>query len=143
MAFLKQLIQKVALLFLSKEKKEVIKTLQDYADAFMTFKPENVLGYLDRPLTFLSDDGPHIYSNDEEITVFLQGYMDELQSKEYARDDLSHFHLKTLTPTVAVTSFSLVRYNKDNQPFNNMGAMYTWRKTGGSWRCIIGVLLSH
>ncbi len=140
---IKALMQKIFIFFLSKEKKEVMKTLQDYADAFMTFQPVNVLGYFDGTLTFLNDSGMEIYQSDEEITKFLQDYMADLKSKEYVKDDLSKFSLKTLTSNVAVTSFNLVRFNKSGQAFGDFSAMYTWRKTDGSWKVVIGVLLTN
>lgn len=143
MGFLKQLIQKIAFLFLSAEKKEVIRTLQDYADAFMTFKPENVLGYFHKPMMFLEDTGCQIFETDEQITQFLEDYMKELQKNDYSKDELSGFHIKTLTSSVAVTSFNLVRVNKSGKSFFDGGAMYTWEKSDGAWRVIIGVLLSH
>lgn len=143
MKALKQLIARIAYVFMSKEKQQVIDTLQAYADAFMTFDPRNVMGYFDQPMMFLSDDGPAVFETDAEITQFVQKYMDHLQEENYATDDLSKFHLKTLTPDVAVTSFNLVRRNQQGEPFDRMGAMYTWRKRGGTWKCVIGVLLSH
>ncbi len=143
MGFIKNLIAKIFFFFLSSEKKEVVKTLQDYAAAFMTFNPENVLGYFEKPMLFLEDGGPKIFTTDEDITAFLTEYMAMLKQKEYAKDELSGFHIKTLTSDVAVTSFNLVRINKSGKAFNNDGAMYTWRKTNGSWKVIIGVLLSH
>jgi NTF2-like protein (DUF6841) len=143
MGFFKAIAQKVFIFFLSKEKKEVMKTLNDYADAFMTFESVNVLGYFDRPMMFLSDTGPAVYETEDEIVAFLDAYMADLQAKEYASDNLSKFSLKTLTPKVAVTSFNLVRVNKSGVAFNHMGAQYTWRKTDGSWKVIIGVLLTH
>lgn len=143
MSAIKNLIKKVVFLFLSAEKKEVMRVLQDYSVAFMTFEPQNVLGYFERPMMFLSDNGPSVYKNSEEITTFLKNYMAHLQDEEYAKDDLSKFRIKTLTPNVVVTSFNLVRVNKAGNPFDKMGATYTWRKTNDSWKVVIGVLLSH
>lgn len=143
MSFLKNLIEKIVFFFMSTEKKEVVTTLKDYADAFMTFDPDNVMGYFDKPMMFLADDGPHIFQTDSEIRTFVSDYMAMLKKNDYATDKLSKFHLKSLTPNVAVTSFNLVRLNSAGKAFNNDGAMYTWRKTNGSWKCIIAVLLSH
>jgi len=155
MSSLKALAQKIFMFFLSKEEREVMKTLTDYADAFMTFEPVNVLGYLDQPLTFVSDSDPeviaaggptsttHIYSNEEEITAFLQAYMDDMVAKHYAKDKLSGFKLQRLTKEVIVTSFNLIRINSSGEPFCDMGAAYTWRKSDGNWKCTVGILLSH
>ena len=142
MGRLKDLIQQIVFVFLSAEKKDVIVTLQDYAAAFMTFDPENVLGYFDLPMTFLSDDGMVIFNTRDDIASFVSGLMQELQTNEYAKDDLSKFHIKTLAPDAAVTSFHLVRVNKAGEAFGRFNAVYTWRKTNESWKLVIAVLLS-
>ncbi len=142
MKTIKNLVAQIVLLFLPPEQKEVIATLKRYAAAFLTFKPDNVIGYFDRPLTLLLDTGPEAFDTTEQVTAYLQGYMKNLQDQHYATDVLTRMRLKTITRNVVVTSFHLVRVNASGQPFNSMNAMYTWRKTDGQWRVIIGVLLS-
>jgi ketosteroid isomerase-like protein len=142
MKTIKNLIAQVVLLFLPREQKEVIAVLKSYAAAFLTFKPANVIGYFDQPLTMLLDTGPEVFNTTEQVTGFLQGYMNNLQDEHYATDNLTRMRLRTITSNVVVTSFHLVRVNTSGQPFNSMNAMYTWRKTDGQWRVIIGVLLS-
>lgn len=139
---IKNLIKRIFIFFLPAEQQEVIATLESYAAAFMTFQPANVVGYFDQPLTMLLDTGPAVFDNDEKVLAFLASYMKHLQDEHYAKDVLTRMHLKTLTRTCVVTSFHLVRLNSSGQPFGDMGAMYTWRKTNGQWRVIIGVLLS-
>lgn len=143
MGFLKQAIAKLVFVFLSREKKEVIKTLQDYADSFMTFDPDNVLGYFDNPMLYLSDDGPTVFEGRDEIRKYVSGLMKTMTDEGYAKDDLSKFHIKTLAPDVAVTSFHLERLDTKGKSLGKFGAMYTWRKSDDSWKVVIGVLLSH
>ncbi len=143
MGFLKEQSQKLAYHFFSNEKKEVVDTMTDYAAAFMTFVPENVLGYFEVPMMFLSDDGPVIFHTREEIHGYIAGLMQQFKDQNYVKDDLSHFHIKTLSPDVAITSFHLVRINRAGEPFGKFGAMYTWRKTEGTWKLVIAVLISH
>ena len=125
------------------EKKEVMELLDNYSKAFMTFEPKSVIDYFNQPMLYLSDDGANVFKNKEEITTFLKNYMTNLKDKEYAQDELSNFNIITLTTTVAVTAFNLVRVNKAGEAFDRMGAMYMWRKSDGRWRLIIGVLLSQ
>ncbi len=139
---IKNLIKRVFILFLPAEQREVVATLQSYAEAFLTFKPSNVIGYFDQPLTMLLDTGPAVFDSEEKILSYLESYMQDLRDKHYAKDALTRMHLKSLTKTCVVTSFHLVRVNASGQPFGDFGAMYTWRKTDGKWRVIIGVLLS-
>lgn len=143
MGFLKEQIQKLAYHFLSKEKKEVVDTLTDYAAAFMTFVPENVLGYFELPMMFLSDDGPVLFHTREEVHEYVAGLMKQLKDQDYARDDLSHFHIKSLSPEVVITSFHLMRIDRTGASFGKFGATYTWRKTDGAWKLVIAVLISH
>ena len=140
---IKNLIKNIVFLFLSREKKEVIETLQAYADAFMTFDPGNAIGYFETPMLYLSDDSVKVFESSKEILAYVGEVMNDLKANKYAKDVLSKFHIKSLTPTVAVTSFNLVRIDSDGDAFAHMGAMYTWRKTQGSWKVAIGVLLSH
>jgi len=142
METIKNLIKQIVVLFLPPEQKEVIAVLESYAAAFLTFKPGNVIGYFDQPLTLLLDTGPEVLGTPAQVTEYLQGYMKNLQDEHYATDVLTKMRLKTMTKNVVVTSFHLVRVNTSGQPFNSMNAMYTWRKTDGQWRVIIGVLLS-
>jgi ketosteroid isomerase-like protein len=142
METIKNLIKQIVLLFLPTEQKEVVAVLESYAAAFLTFKPANVIDYFDQPLTLLLDTGPEAMDTTEQVTEYLQGYMKNLQDEHYQTDVLTRMRLKTITKTVVVTSFHLVRVNTSGQPFNSMNAMYTWRKTDGQWRVIIGVLLS-
>jgi ketosteroid isomerase-like protein len=139
---IKNAIQQIVVLFLPAEQKEVIAVLQDYAAAFLTFKPSNVIGYFDQPLTLLLDTGPEVFDTEEKVTAYLQQYMKGLQDKHYATDVLTRMRLRTITESVVVTSFHLVRVNTSGQSFDSMNAVYTWRKTDGRWRVIIGVLLS-
>ncbi|MCB0720001.1 MAG: nuclear transport factor 2 family protein [Bacteroidetes bacterium] len=143
MGFIKQLIQKIFFVFLSAEKKAVVTTLQDYAAAFMTFNPANVLGYFEKPMFFLEDSGPTVFETDEELIKFLNAYMANLKAMNYATDKLSGFHIRTLTPDVVMTSFKLVRVDTAGKAFNNESAVYTWRKTDGSWKVAVGILLTN
>ena len=142
MQTIKNLIKQIVVLFLPPEQKEVIAVLESYAAAFLTFKPANVIGYFDQPLSLLLDAGPQVLNTPEQVTDYLQSYMKNLQDEHYATDVLTKMRLKTITKNVVVTSFHLVRVNTSGQPFDSMNAMYTWRKTDGQWRVIIGVLLS-
>ena len=142
MEAIKNLIKQIVILFLPAEQREVISVLESYAAAFMTFKPSNVIGYFDHPLTMLEDTGPEVFDNEVALTKYLERYMKELQDKHYAKDVLTRMRLKTITRNCVVTSFHLVRLNTFGQPFDNFNAMYTWRKTDGQWKVIIGVLLS-
>ena len=142
MQTIKNLIKQIVLLFLPPEQKEVVSVLESYAAAFLTFKPANVIGYFDQPLSLLLDTGPQVLNTPEQVTDYLLGYMKHLQDEHYATDELTKMRLKTITKAVVVTSFHLVRVNTSGQPFDSMNAMYTWRKTDGQWRVIIGVLLS-
>jgi hypothetical protein len=139
---IKNLIKRIFILFLPAEQREVIGVLESYAEAFLTFKPSNVMGYFDQPLTMLLDTGPAVFDTEEKVLNYLASYMKDLQDKHYSEDVLTRMHLKSLTKTCVVTSFHLVRMNASGQPFGDFGAMYTWRKTNGQWRVIIGVLLS-
>jgi hypothetical protein len=142
METIKNAIEQILALFLPAEQKEVVAVLQSYAAAFLTFKPSNVIGYFDQPLTLLLDTGPEVFDTEEKVTAYLQQYMKGLQDKHYATDVLTRMRLRTITKSVVVTSFHLVRVNTSGQPFDSMNAVYTWRKTDGQWRVIIGVLLS-
>lgn len=139
---IKTFFERIAIFFMAKEKQEVIATLESYAEAFLTFKPNNVIGYFDKPLTMLLDDGPHVFDTEEKILAYLASYMKDLQDKHYAHDKLTKSHFKSISKTCVVASFHLVRVNTSGQPFGDFGAMYTWHKTDGKWKLIIGVLLS-
>lgn len=142
MQTIKNLIKQIVILFLPAEQKAVIAALQSYAAAFLTFKPGNVIGYFERPLTMLLDTGPETFDTEEQLTAYLQRYMQHLQGDHYATDVLTRMRLRTMAANCVVTSFHLVRVNTSGQAFDSMNAMYTWRKTDGQWRVIIGVLLS-
>ena len=142
MEAIKNLIKQIVILFLPAEQKEVIPVLESYAAAFMTFKPSNVIGYFNQPLSLLLDTGPEVFNSEVKVTKYLELYMKELQDKHYAKDVLTKMRLKTITRNCVVTSFHLVRLDTSGQPFDNLNAMYSWRKTDGQWRVIIGVILS-
>jgi hypothetical protein len=91
----------------------------------------------------LLDDGPVVFDTEEKILAYLASYMKDLQDKHYATDKLSQKHFKSISKNCVVASFHLVRVNASGQPFGNFGAMYTWRKTDGKWKLIIGVLLTQ
>ncbi len=139
---IKNLIKRIYIMFLPAEQREVIGVLESYAEAFLTFKPSNVIGYFDLPLTMLLDTGSAIFDSEEKVLNYLASYMKDLQDKHYASDVLTKSHFKSITKTCVVASFHLVRVNASGQPFGDFGAMYTWHKTDGKWKLIIGVLLS-
>ncbi|MEX2399843.1 MAG: nuclear transport factor 2 family protein [Rhodothermales bacterium] len=143
MGTLKNLVQKIVFIFLPSEQKEVIVTLQDYAESFMAFEPEGVLGYFDLPMTFLSDDGTVIFTSRQEIATYVSGLMHDLKEAEYARDKLSKFRINALSPNVAVTSFHLVRVNRSGESIGRFRAAYTWRKSDGAWKLVIAVLMTR
>ena len=99
MEAIKNLIKQIVILFLPAEQREVISVLESYAAAFLTFKPSNVIGYFDQPLSLLLDTGPEVFDSEAKVTKYLEGYMKELQDKHYATDVLTKMRLKSVTTT--------------------------------------------
>lgn len=122
---------------------EVLKTLDDYASAFMTLVPENTLPYFHLPLMYVADAGVFVFDTSETLLGFLSKFAAGMKALKYARVNLSEREVTVLNAVTALVTFKVIRYNAEGGEIGRLGGAYTFRKEADRWKIVAAVLLAE
>ena len=119
--------------FLFSLESDIIKTLEDYNDAFVTEDYKNIPYFFDFPVSFNLKDKSIIAGNKLKLRLIykkLRGGLPE----NYSYSKWENFNIQVLDDTVAIVDASFSRYDNDDSIIYSGRGFYTLRKIDGNWK---------
>ena len=119
--------------FLFSLESDIIKTLEDYNDAFVTEDYKNIPYFFDFPVSFNLKDKSIIAGNKLKLRLIykkLRGGLPE----NYSYSKWENFNIQVLDDTVAIVDASFSRYDNDDSIIYSGNGFYTLRKIDSNWK---------
>ena len=119
--------------FLFSLESDIIKTLEDYNDAFVTEDYKNIPYFFDFPVSFNIKDKSIIAGNKLKLRLIykkLRGGLPE----NYSYSKWENFNIQVLDNTLAIVDASFSRYDYDGSIIYSGNGFYTLRKIDNKWK---------
>lgn len=119
--------------FLFSLESDIIKTLEDYNDAFVTEDYKNIPYFFDFPVSFNLKDKSIIAGNKLKLRLIykkLRGGLPE----NYSYSKWENFNIQVLDDTLAIVDASFSRYDYDGSIIYSGNGFYTLRKIDNKWK---------
>ena len=119
--------------FLFSLESDIIKTLEDYNDAFVTEDYKNIPYFFDFPVSFNLKDKSIIAGNKLKLRLIykkLRGGLPE----NYSYSKWENFNIQVLDDTLAIVDASFSRYDNDDSIIYSGNGFYTLRKIDNKWK---------
>ena len=119
--------------FLFSLESDIIKTLEDYNDAFVTEDYKNIPYFFDFPVSFNIKDKSIIAGNKLKLRLIykkLRGGLPE----NYSYSKWENFNIQVLDNTLAIVDASFSRYDNDDSIIYSGNGFYTLRKIDNKWK---------
>ena len=119
--------------FLFSLESDIIKTLEDYNDAFVTEDYKNIPYFFDFPVSFNLKDKSIIAGNKLKLRLIykkLRGGLPE----NYSYSKWENFNIQVLDNTLAIVDASFSRYDNDDSIIYSGNGFYTLRKIDNKWK---------
>ena len=119
--------------FLFGLEKDIIQTLEDYNDAFVSEDYKNIPYFFDFPVSFNLKDKSIIAGNKLKLRLIykkLRGGLPE----NYTYSKWEDFNIQLLDDKVAIVDASFSRYNNDGNIIYSGNGFYTLRKIDNKWK---------
>jgi len=119
--------------FLFSLESDIIKTLEDYNDAFVTEDYKNIPYFFDFPVSFNLKDKSVIAGNKLKLRLIykkLRGGLPE----NYSYSKWENFNIQVLDDTLAIVDASFSRYDYDGSIIYSGNGFYTLRKIDNKWK---------
>ena len=119
--------------FLFSLKNDIIQTLEDYNDAFVTEDYKNIPYFFDFPVSFNLKDKSIVAGNKLKLRLIykkLRGGLPE----SYSYSKWEDFNIQVLDDKVAIVNASFSRYNNDDSIIYSGNGFYTLRKIDNKWK---------
>tara|TARA_B100000212_G_scaffold1906_2_gene1448 strand:+ start:6283 stop:6729 length:447 start_codon:yes stop_codon:yes gene_type:complete len=119
--------------FLFSLESDIIKTLEDYNDAFVTEDYKNIPYFFDFPVSFNLKDKSVIAGNKLKLRLIykkLRGGLPE----NYSYSKWENFNIQVLDNTLAIVDASFSRYDNDDSIIYSGNGFYTLRKIDNKWK---------
>ncbi|MBV66952.1 MAG: hypothetical protein CMG26_01190 [Candidatus Marinimicrobia bacterium] len=119
--------------FLFSLESDIIKTLEDYNDAFVTEDYKNIPYFFDFPVSFNLKDKSVIAGNKLKLRLIykkLRGGLPE----NYSYSKWENFNIQVLDNTLAIVDASFSRYDNDDTIIYSGNGFYTLRKIDNKWK---------
>ena len=119
--------------FLFSLENDIIKTLEDYNDAFVAEDYENIPYFFDFPVSFNLKDKSIIAGNKLKLRLIykkLRGGLPE----NYSYSKWENFNIQVLDNTLAIVDASFSRYDNDDSIIYSGNGFYTLRKIDNKWK---------
>ena len=119
--------------FLFSLESDIIKTLEDYNDAFVTEDYKNIPYFFDFPVSFNLKDKSIIAGNKLKLRLIykkLRGGLPE----NYSYSKWENFNIQLLDDTLAIVDASFSRYDYDGSIIYSGNGFYTLRKIDNKWK---------
>ena len=119
--------------FLFSLESDIIKTLEDYNDAFVTEDYKNIPYFFDFPVSFNLKDKSVIAGNKLKLRLIykkLRGGLPE----NYSYSKWENFNIQVLDNTLAIVDASFSRYDNDDSIIYSGNGFYILRKIDNKWK---------
>ena len=119
--------------FLFSLESDIIKTLEDYNDAFVTEDYKDIPYFFDFPVSFNLKDKSIIAGNKLKLRLIykkLRGGLPE----NYSYSKWENFNIQVLDNTLAIVDASFSRYDNDDSIIYSGNGFYTLRKIDNKWK---------
>ena len=119
--------------FLFSLENDIIKTLEDYNDAFVAEDYKNIPHFFDFPVSFNLKDKSIIAGNKLKLRLIykkLRGGLPE----NYSYSKWENFNIQVLDNTLAIVDASFSRYDNDDSIIYSGNGFYTLRKIDNKWK---------
>ena len=119
--------------FLFSLESDIIKTLEDYNDAFVTEDYKDIPYFFDFPVSFNLKDKSIIAGNKLKLRLIykkLRGGLPE----NYSYSKWENFNIQVLDNTLAIVDASFSRYDNDDSIIFSGNGFYTLRKIDNKWK---------
>ena len=119
--------------FLFSLENDIIKTLEDYNDAFVAEDYKNIPYFFDFPVSFNLKDKSIIAGNKLKLRLIykkLRGGLPE----NYTYSKWEDFNIQVLDDKVAIVDASFSRYNNDGNIIYSGNGFYKLRKIDNKWK---------
>ena len=119
--------------FLFSLESDIIKTLEDYNDAFVTEDYKNIPYFFDFPVSFNLKDKSIIAGNKLKLRLIYKKLRGELP-ENYSYSKWEDFNIQVLDDTVAIVDASFLRYDNNDSIIYSGNGFYTLRKIDSKWK---------
>ena len=119
--------------FLFSLENDIIETLEDYNDAFVTEDYKNIPYFFDFPVSFNLKDKSIIAGNKLKLRLIykkLRGGLPE----NYSYSKWENFNIQVLDNTLAIVDASFSRYDNDDSIIFSGNGFYALRKIDNKWK---------
>jgi ketosteroid isomerase-like protein len=110
-----------------------------YIDTFHTLDAKAVANFYAAPCLFVTDTAVVLMSTAADIEKLFGQLIEQLKARDYDHSDIPKLEVERLSPHLAQVSGLAIRYAKDGNELERIGATYTLRKTGDSWHFVTAV----
>jgi hypothetical protein len=119
---------------MSSEIELIERTYRAYFTVFQMGDPRAITPYYHLPSLFLSAAGSHALTTVREAETFFDRMIYGLRNRGYSRSVLSNVQIKLLADDLALINARAERFTKSGDLLEQISALYTMRKTTGTWR---------
>lgn len=120
----------------------ILKTFQDYAQAFETLDPSFVLPFYQYPAVLITEQKPVKITNKITGWAAFKIAMMGLKRRGYAHSKTESLEARQLRDDLAIVTGTVIRYKKDDSELERFDLNYTMRKVNNRWKIIVGTLLA-
>jgi hypothetical protein len=120
----------------------ILKTFQDYAQAFETLVPSVVLPFYQYPAILITEQKSVKIANKIIGCVAFKIVMIRLKWRGYDHSKTESLQVRQLRDDLAIVTGTVIRYKKDDSELERFDLNYTMRKVNNSWKIIVGTLLA-
>jgi ketosteroid isomerase-like protein len=119
----------------------ILKTFEDYAQAFETLDPSVVLPFYQYPAILISEQKPVKIPNKIMGWAAFKIAMMGLKRRDYHHSKTESLQVRQLRADLAIITGTVIRYKKDDSELERFDLNYTLRKVNHRWKIIVGTLL--
>jgi ketosteroid isomerase-like protein len=119
----------------------ILKTFEDYAQAFETLDPSVVLPFYQYPAILISEQKPVKIPNKIMGWAAFKIAMMGLNRRGYHHGKTESLQVRQLRADLAIITGTVIRYKKDSSELERFDLNYTLRKVNHRWKIIVGTLL--
>jgi ketosteroid isomerase-like protein len=105
-----------------------------YFTVFQMGNPRAITPYYHVPSVFISGTGTHVLASLQDAESFFERLFFTLRQRGYSRSVLSSVQVKCLSDDLALVHSRGERLQRDGQLLERLAALYTMRKSEGTWR---------
>ncbi len=120
----------------------ILKTFQDYAQAFETLDPSLVLPFFQYPAILISEQKPVKITNKITGWTGFKIAMMGLKRRGYHHGKTESLEVRQLRDDLAIITGTVIRCRKDDSELERFDLNYTMRKVDNRWKIIVGTLLA-